>query len=194
MELRHLQRTEVSEISEAFYKGQKGSSAMPHKKNPISAENLTGCARLLRSYLHPALENGALWHERDISHSSVERVILPDAFILTNYALNRLNSLLESLEVSEEKMKENMEASQGRLFSSQILNSLVKKSLSRDKAYPLVQKISQGLKKGESLKEALEKNKEISQYLNKKDLDEIFSGKRNLENLLKHFESQIKKH
>ena len=191
LELRHLQRTEVSEVTEAFYKKQTGSSAMPHKKNPISAENLTGIARLLRSYVAPALENISLWHERDISHSSVERVILPDSFILSHYALTRLENLLKTLQVNEKKMKENLSSSRGLVFSSQVLNALVYKSLPRQKAYPLVQKISQSLKENESLKSALQKNKEIKKYLSAKEIESIFSGQSSY--LLKHLEQTLKK-
>ena len=191
IELRHLQRTEVGEITEAFYKGQTGSSAMPHKKNPISAENLTGIARLLRSYVSPALENISLWHERDISHSSVERVILPDAFILTDYALHRLTGLLDSLQVNADKMKENLNLSKGLVFSSQVLNHLIAKGMSRKKAYPLIQKISQNLKEKESFKSALIKNKSIQKYLNLKEIEAVFSGKNT--RLTKHLEKTLKK-
>ena len=191
LELRHLQRTEVSEVTEAFYKKQTGSSAMPHKKNPISAENLTGIARLLRSYVSPALENISLWHERDISHSSVERVILPDSFILAHYALTRLEKLLKNLQVNEKKMKQNLADSKGLVFSSQILNALVHKSLPRQKAYPLVQKISQNLKENEDLKSVLQKNKEIKKYLSAKEIENIFSGQSQY--LLKHLEQTLKK-
>ena len=191
IELRHLQRTEVAEITESFYKGQTGSSAMPHKKNPISAENLTGLSRLLRSYVSPALENTNLWHERDISHSSVERVILPDAFILTHYALTRLEKLLKTLEINKNKMKQNLDSSKGLVFSSQVLNALVHKSLPRQKAYPLVQKLSQNLKTNENLKSALLKNQEIKKYLTTKEIENIFSGKQ-LKYLLKHLEKTLK--
>ena len=191
VELRHLQRTELGEITEAFYKGQTGSSAMPHKKNPISAENLTGIARLLRSYISPALENISLWHERDISHSSVERVILPDAFILTDYALHRLTGLLDSLQVNEDRMKQNLNLSKGLVFSSQVLNALVAKGLSRKQAYPLIQKISQNLKQKEFFKEALMKDKTIQKYLKPKELENIFSGRN--PRLIKHLEATLKK-
>ena len=150
---------------------------MPHKKNPISAENLTGLSRLLRSYVPPVLENISLWHERDISHSSVERVILPDSFILLHYALTRLETLLKSLQINKDKMKENLESSQGRLYSSQLLNALVQKGLPRSKAYPLVQKLSHSLKKGEHLKTLMQKNQEVKKYLKLKDLKRFFQGK-----------------
>ena len=192
VELRHLQRTEVGEVEEGFYKGQAGSSAMPHKKNPISAENLTGISRILRSYVSPALENIILWHERDISHSSVERVILPSSFILSHYALVRLTNLLKTLRVKTTKMKENLESSKGLIFSSQVLNALVQKSCPRKKAYPLIQKISQNLKEeGESFKKALQKHPQIKKYLNHEEIEEIFSGKV-LTALLKHFEKTIR--
>ena len=190
LELRHLQRTELAEVTEAFHKGQTGSSAMPHKKNPILAENLTGISRLLRSYVSPTLENITLWHERDISHSSVERVILPDAFTLTHFALTQMEELLKSLQVNEEKMKQNLELSKGLVFSSRILNTLVAKGLPRQKAYPLVQKISQNLKPGEDLKSALEKNNDIKKYLSSKELESIFFGQTSY--MLKHLEKTLR--
>jgi adenylosuccinate lyase len=138
-EIRHLSRTEVGEVQEGFSKKQKGSSAMPHKKNPVGSENLTGCARLLRSYLLPALENVPLWHERDISHSSVERVILPDAFILSDYALDRLAGLLSGLVVQEQRVRANLEASGGAILSGHVLLALVKAGVSREEAYRWIQ-------------------------------------------------------
>ncbi len=185
VELRHLQRTEVSEVYEGFSKGQKGSSAMPHKKNPISAENITGVARLLRGYLLSAHENIALWHERDISHSSVERVIFPDAFIILDYALNRMASVIKGLEVNKEQMKANMDLSSGHLFSSHVLLALIEKGLSREDAYKLVQKHAHGLKKGQSLKESLMDDKEVSSLLNTKQLDTIFSGAKHIQKIQK---------
>lgn len=174
IELRHLQRTEVSEAIEGFKKGQKGSSAMPHKKNPISSENLTGAARLLRSYAQAAMEDIALWHERDISHSSVERVIFPDAFILCDYALDRMSEVIENLDVQEQRMKENMDLSQGQLFSSQVLLALIEeKGVAREEAYKIVQALCHGLKPGQHLNQVLLDEKIIS----KKRIEDIFSGK-----------------
>lgn len=180
VELRHLQRTEVSEVLEGFQKGQKGSSAMPHKRNPISGENLTGAARLLRSYLQAAMEDIALWHERDISHSSVERVIFPDAFILCDYGLSRLARVVENLEVRPDKMLENIELSQGQLFSSHLLLLLVEKGLSREEAYADVQRLSHGLKKTQTLKQAALSDKKISQLAKPKEIEQVFTGKRHL--------------
>jgi adenylosuccinate lyase len=140
VELRHLQRTELREVEEGVAEGQKGSSAMPHKKNPISAENLTGLARLLRAYAIAAMENQVLWHERDISHSSVERVIMPDAAILMDYSLNRLSALMENLRVFPENMRRSMRASYGLHFSQRVLTALIENGLPRQEAYSLVQK------------------------------------------------------
>ncbi len=176
VELRHLQRTEVGEVYEGFTSGQKGSSAMPHKKNPISSENITGVARLLRSYQQAAMENIALWHERDISHSSVERVIFPDAFILCDYALDRMAGVIEALQVNSQQMVENMSLSQGQLFSSHVLLALVESGYSREEAYAHVQRISHSLRKGESLKDRLLVDEKIKGRLSKKDVDRIFSG------------------
>lgn len=140
VELRHLQRTEVLEAEEGFAPGQKGSSAMPHKKNPISAENMAGLSRLLRSNALASLENMALWHERDISHSSVERVIMPDSTILANYILNRLAALLDNLRVHPENMARNLALTHGLFFSQRVLLALVESGLPRQEAYVMVQK------------------------------------------------------
>lgn len=177
VELRHLQRTEVGEVSEKFSSGQKGSSAMPHKKNPISAENLTGVARLLRAYAGASMENVALWHERDISHSSVERVVFPDAFIIADYAINRMADLIEGLEVNAERMRENMELSQGSLFSSLLLLALVRKGLSREEAYKIVQENAHGLKKNETLVTKLSQDARVKPLLSKKELLAVTSEK-----------------
>ena len=179
IELRHLQRSEVSEVTEGFTKGQKGSSAMPHKKNPISAENITGAARLLRSYAQAALENVALWHERDISHSSVERVIFPDAFILADYSVHRMAILLEGLDVSKKRMQDNIDLSQGQLFSSQVLLALVEKGLDRELAYYHVQRLCHSMGKGDHLKHKILSDPELGRLLKAKEVDRIFKGERN---------------
>lgn len=141
-ELRHLQRTEVLEAEEGFRQGQKGSSAMPHKKNPISAENLCGLSRILRGNALASLENQALWHERDISHSSVERIIMPDSTTLADYALARLAGLLQGLVIHPERMAENMERSYGLYFSQRLLTALVESGMARQKAYEAVQRLA----------------------------------------------------
>lgn len=181
VELRHLQRTELSEAIEGFAKGQKGSSAMPHKKNPISAENITGCARLLRSYAQAAFEDIALWHERDISHSAVERVIFPDAFILCDYALDRMTKLIEGLEVRSERMLEVMDLSQGQLFSSHLLLALVEAGLSREEAYAHVQRLSHRMGPGSHLRDEAVKDPEVSRLLSRDTLMAIFAGHRHRE-------------
>jgi adenylosuccinate lyase len=181
VELRHLQRSEVSEVIEGFSKGQKGSSAMPHKKNPISAENITGLSRLMRGYAQATLENIALWHERDISHSSVERVVFPDAFQLAHYLTKRLNDLLKSLYVDEAKMYENTQLLGGVLYSSHLLLHLVQNhDMTREKAYEIVQGLAHSLKPGEHLKDKILKDKKAAKFFTKDDLKNIFSGKKHL--------------
>tara|TARA_B100000700_G_scaffold242780_1_gene270485 strand:- start:12767 stop:14062 length:1296 start_codon:yes stop_codon:yes gene_type:complete len=140
IEIRHLQRTEVSEVEEFFNKKQMGSSAMPHKKNPVLSENLTGLARLVRATVIPALENVALWHERDISHSSVERNIGPDATVTIDFALNRLNNVVKSMKVNKDNMKKNLNLTKGIFFSQRVLLELASKGIRREKAYRIVQK------------------------------------------------------
>lgn len=142
VEIRHLQRTELREVEEFFRKGQKGSSAMPHKRNPISSENITGCSRVLRGYMVAAYENMPLWHERDISHSSVERIILPDATILLDYMLHRFSGVVEKLMVYPENMLLNMEKTHGLVFSQRLLLMLIEKGLSREAAYDTVQPLA----------------------------------------------------
>lgn len=185
IELRHLQRTEVSEVVEGFQPGQKGSSAMPHKKNPISGENLTGLSRLVRGYYHTALENTALWHERDISHSSAERVIFADAFIVADYAVNRMNSVLKQLYVNTERMKQNIDLSQGMLFSSHVLLHLVDQGCTREEAYAHVQRVSHSLVDGESLQDKILNDTVLKGLIQKKEIIKIFSGKTHLENIQK---------
>ncbi len=183
IELRHLQRSEVSEVTEGFSRGQKGSSAMPHKKNPISAENITGCARLLRSYAWAGLENVALWHERDISHSSVERIIFPDSFIMADYAVHRMAILLEGLEVHKRQMLDNIARSQGQLFSSQVLLALLEKGLDRELSYYHVQRICHSLGKGEHLQDKILADAELKQILKPREVRDIFSGVRNVKTI-----------
>jgi adenylosuccinate lyase len=139
VELRHLQRTEVSEVQEGFKPGQKGSSAMPHKRNPISAETISGLSRVLRGNLLAGFQNVALWHERDISHSSVERIVLPDSALMAYYVLRRTQRLLDGLQVFPERMRSNLDASYGLVFSQPVLLALVESGISRDDAYRIVQ-------------------------------------------------------
>ena len=154
-EIRHLSRSEVTEVAEAFGAGQKGSSAMPHKRNPIRSENVAGLARLLRGYAMAGLENVALWHERDISHSSVERVILPDACLVLDFALHRMASIINDLEVDAERMRANLEATGGVVFSQAILLALVEAGLNRDDAYRMVQRHASAVAGSGSLHDAL---------------------------------------
>ena len=176
VEIRHLQRTEVGEVEEAFTLGQKGSSAMPHKKNPIGSENLSGLARLVRSNCIAAMENMALWHERDISHSSVERVIAPDSTILIDYMLNRLTGMMRNLVVNKDAMSRNLEKLQGLIFSQQILLALVKKGCSRQHAYSITQKNSlQAWSTGENFKQLVLRDPDIQNYLSNNEIDETFS-------------------
>jgi adenylosuccinate lyase len=176
VEIRHLQRTEVLEAEEPFTKGQKGSSAMPHKRNPVGSENLTGLARVVRANAIAAYENIALWHERDITHSSVERVIIPDSCILVDYMLNRLTGIIKDLQVYPDRMKKNMERSFGLYNSQRVLLALTEKGLSREHAYRLVQRNAMASwKKGVEFKKLLMKDREIRKYLSKSEIDEIFN-------------------
>ncbi len=186
IEFRHLQRTEVGEVVEGFTPGQKGSSAMPHKKNPISAENISGLHRMLKAYASVSYDNISLWHERDISHSSNERIIISDSFILLHYLCTRLKTLLAGLYVNKERMLENINLSQGNLFSSHVLLALIEAGLSREDAYQKIQSLSHGLKPGQNLKDAIIKDKEMSSMLTKKQIQEIFSGKKHLESIDQH--------
>ncbi len=178
IEVRHLQRTEVREAEEFFSAGQKGSSAMPHKRNPVLTENLTGLARMVRSAVTPALENVALWHERDISHSSVERMIGPDATITLDFALNRLAGVVEKLVVYPEQMQANLDALGGLVHSQQILLALTQKGVNREDAYQLVQKHAMDVwKTGGSYLDRMKSDDEVGQYLTNAELEQLFDTK-----------------
>jgi adenylosuccinate lyase len=175
VEIRHLQRTEVLEAEEYFSEGQKGSSAMPHKRNPISSENLSGLARLVRSNASAALNNVALWHERDISHSSVERVIIPDSTILIDYMLNRLTNVIRRLVVYPKRMRENLELTQGLIFSQSVLLALAKRGVSREKAYTMVQKQAmKAWQHNKDFKELIKDDGDIAKCLGRDDIKEVF--------------------
>ena len=177
-EIRNLQKTELQEVEEFFSKKQKGSSAMPHKKNPILSENLTGLARMVRSYVVPALENISLWHERDISHSSVERNIGPDSTITLDFALNRLKNILENMNVFPKKMLENLNITNGLIFSQRVMLELTKYGFSREKAYSIVQKNAQNsFKKKITFYESLINDPLINKKISNKDLAKMFDIK-----------------
>lgn len=183
-EIRHMQRTEVLEAEEFFSEGQKGSSAMPHKRNPILSENLCGLARLVRTNAFASLENVALWHERDISHSSVERVIAPDSTILMDFMLYRLTGLLEKLIVYPESMMENLNKMKGLIFAQQILLELVNKGLSREEAYEIVQRNAMRTWKSRNeFKKELWSDSDIQKYFKKEELDEFFNLQYHLKNV-----------
>mgnify|MGYP000614637768 CR=1 FL=1 len=181
VEIRHLQRTEVSEAAEPFGKGQKGSSAMPHKKNPVLCENLAGLSRLVRGYALAAMENIALWHERDISHSSCERVIGPDACIVVDFMLRRFNTIIEGLVVDGERMSQNLALSGGIVFSGNLMLVLVDSGLSREEAYRLVQKHALAAwKGGPSFAERIKRDPEIMKCLDAEKLSQVFDLQRSL--------------
>jgi adenylosuccinate lyase len=174
-EIRHLQRTEVLEAEEPFGKGQKGSSAMPHKRNPVICERICGLARILRANAVAALENMALWHERDISHSSVERVIMPDSTLALDYMLHKFIEVMDGLMVYPDNMLANLVRTRGLIFSQRVLLELMNKGLTRSKAYDLVQRAAMKTWKGGSdFKGNLLEDKEVIRYLGKKDLEQIF--------------------
>ena len=179
VEIRHLQRTEVREVEEKFTPGQKGSSAMPHKRNPILTENLTGLARLLRGYAVSAMENVPLWHERDISHSSVERVIAPDACIIADFMLARFESVVEGMVIHADRMLENLESSRGLIFSGALLVALVDHGVTREDAYRLVQKHAlPAWEGGATLLERVRSDVEVTKRIPTAELDDIFDLKR----------------
>jgi adenylosuccinate lyase len=177
-EIRHLQRTEVREVEELFAEGQRGSSSMPHKRNPIGSENLCGLARVIRANSQAALENVALWHERDISHSSVERIILPDSTILLDYMLARLESILSTLRVHPDRMKANLELTGGLVFSQQLMLRLVQQGMTRDDAYILIQSLAaKAWDGGETFKALVERDDRVKKRLSAAQIAECFSVK-----------------
>jgi len=174
-EVRGLQKSETREVEESFAKGQKGSSAMPHKRNPIGSENMTGLARLMRGYMVTAYENVSLWHERDISHSSAERVILPDATIALNYMLNRFGNIIKNLTVFPDNMIRNMNSTLGLIYSQRVLLALIDKGLAREEAYDTVQPAAmEAWENQKSFRGVVDQNEKITSYLNKEELDECF--------------------
>lgn len=178
-EIRHLQRTEVSELEECFTKEQKGSSAMPHKKNPITSEQLSGLARVMRGNLLAALENIPLWHERDISHSSVERIILPDSTILMDYILSKFEDLVKNITVYKENLTANLDKTKGLIFSQTLMLKLIEKKMKREEAYKIVQELAMFCKKKNiSFITEVKNNKYIKKFLTPEELEEIFDYKK----------------
>jgi len=189
LEIRHLQRTEVLEAEEPFTEGQMGSSAMPHKRNPVLSENLCGLARVVRANLFSALENMALWHERDISHSSVERIIAPDTTTLVDFMLNRLKEILRGLVVYPERMKENLLKTKGLVFSQTVLTELIRKGLTRNIAYKIVQRNSMKCwETGRNFMDLLLEDEELRNYLSPQEIKELFSEERLIKNISVIFE------
>ncbi|MFD2615878.1 MULTISPECIES: adenylosuccinate lyase [Terrilactibacillus] len=183
-EIRGLQKSETREVEEFFAKGQKGSSAMPHKRNPIGSENMTGLARVIRGYMVTSYENVSLWHERDISHSSAERVILPDATIALNYMLNRFKNILDKLTVFPENMKRNMKRTFGLIFSQRVLLALIEKGLSREAAYDIVQPNAMKAWETETqFKTLVEQDERITSKLNQEEIDACFDPTYHLKNV-----------
>jgi adenylosuccinate lyase len=195
LEIRHLQRTEVLEAEEPFTKGQKGSSAMPHKRNPVTCEQLCGLARLIRTNAQAGLENIALWHERDISHSSVERIILPDSTTLVHYMLSKLNWVIADLIVYENNMAENMKKSYGLVYSQHVLLALIRKGLTREEAYALVQKNAmKAWMEKRAFREFLEEDAEVTRKLSTKELNACFDPKLFTKHVDKIFKRQVWNH
>ncbi|MGE0604619.1 MAG: lyase family protein, partial [Xanthobacteraceae bacterium] len=184
VEIRHLQRTAVTEAEEYFSPGQKGSSAKPHKRNPVLSENLTGLARMVRAYALPAMENVALWHERDISHSSVERMIGPDATITLDFALNRLAGLIEQLVVYPENMKRNLEMFGGLVHSERVLLALARKGMAREDAYRLVQRNAMKTwDAGADFQQSLKADADVAKLLTAAEIDACFDLGHHLSNV-----------
>ena len=184
IEIRHLQRSELGEVEEFFSEKQKGSSAMPHKRNPVLSENITGIARIIRANILPILENISLWHERDISHSSVERVIFPDTLILLDFSLSRMSDVIKNLIINEEKMLANLNSSKGLYNSQRVLLKLIDKGLTREDAYRKVQKIAMdSWNYNKDFKDLLKKNKSIKSFLSHKEIDKIFELEYHFKNI-----------
>ncbi|WP_249871746.1 adenylosuccinate lyase [Oceanobacillus saliphilus] len=183
-EIRGLQKTETREVEERFAKGQKGSSAMPHKRNPIGSENMTGMARVIRGYMLTSYENVSLWHERDISHSSAERIILPDATIALNYMLNRFGNIVKNLTVFPENMKRNIDKTHGVIFSQRVLLKLIDKGMAREAAYDIVQpKAMQAWETETHFKNLVEADEVITKYLTQDEIDDCFDYTYHLKNV-----------
>ena len=174
-EIRNLQRTDILEVEEGFRKGQKGSSAMPHKKNPIVCERITGLARVVRGNVVPGLENISLWHERDLTHSSVERIILPDSSILVDYGLQKFKEVLEELKINKDNMRKNMDRTHGLVFSQRVMLALVDKGLEREEAYDMAQRNAlKSWENKEDYKKLIKADDEIKEYLNDKEIEDVF--------------------
>jgi adenylosuccinate lyase len=193
VEIRGLQKTEIGEVEEPFAKGQKGSSAMPHKRNPIGCEQVTGLARLLRGNAMAALENVALWHERDISHSSVERVILPDSFIALDHMLRRFTKIVHGMVVYPERMKENLERSRGVVFSGTVLLELARRGISREQAYEWVQRNAmRSFHEQKPFKALLLDDADVTEVLTRADIEQCFDLDHQLRNVDRIFERVFK--
>lgn len=191
-EIRHLQRSEVNEVEEFFSKNQKGSSAMPHKRNPVLSENLTGLSRVIRSSVYPMMENISLWHERDISHSSVERLVCPDSLVLLDFSICRLKDIIKNLIVNKNKMIENLEKTNGLYNSQRVMLVLIKKGLTRENAYKIVQSVAmESWKKNINFEKLLKKNKKVTKLLKNSDISKIFNLNYHFKNIDKIFKKVL---
>jgi adenylosuccinate lyase len=189
VEIRSLQRTEIREVEEFFSRKQKGSSAMPHKRNPVACEQISGLARVVRGNLQAALENIALWNERDISHSSVERMILPSSYILTDHMVRRMTAVLDNLIVYPERMRQNLDSMKGLVFSGQVLLELAKKGLSREDAYRVVQSNAMKVWKSEgTLRDLLAEDERVREWLSEEEIDRAFDLERQMRHVDRIFQ------
>ena len=187
-EVRNLQRTEIRELEEAFAKGQKGSSAMPHKRNPALCEQLSGLARVVRGNVIPALENVVTWHERDLANSSVERVIIPDTCTLVHYQLDKFGAIVANMTVYTDNMAANLEKMHGLVFSQQVMLALVGKGIDRKTAYELSQKLAMEGWQGADYRKAVRENEEVNRYLSTEEIERCFDVRYHLKNLEHTFE------